>query len=67
MANHPGIKEKYFDKLRVLINAAAPLGPLDAAKLRKRAKKNIAIRQGKCAFLSLEILIKISKQSKNTL
>lgn len=51
MANHPDIKQKYFDKLRVLINAAASLGPLDAAKLRQRVNKNIPIRQGNYLFL----------------
>lgn len=46
LASHPTIKSQDFDSLRAIINAAASLGPLDAAKLITRANRKIPILQG---------------------
>lgn len=46
LANHPAIKPEDLASLRGIITGAAALGELDAAKLHKKANKQVPIYQG---------------------
>lgn len=60
LANHPALKPKDFDCLKVIVNGAASLGTLDQAKLHKKAERNIPILQGRLNICHFEnaIIIK---------